>query len=711
MSINMSEINNFVKRIVGKLSNQVVIKQIENNDTHNRYEYYSQDNHLVIAGDTGVSIATALHDYLKKYCNAHYSWCGNNVALGDTLPLPKQKHAHIIPQKYRVIYNFCTYGYSMVFWDWTRWEKELDFIALNGFNMPLALIGTDAVWYYALIELGLSQQDSLNFICNPAYFPWQAMTNIEGIMPPQDEDYIQQRLQLGKKIIDRMVALGMTPIQQGFTGFVPTALKKLFPNEKFVTSRKWIRFDNTTQVIPTSELFQKLGKIFLDKQRELFGAYGFYATDPFHESAPPIKGKKFLVKVAQSMTKLMNGFDKNSIMVMQSWSIRKDIVTSIPKGKLLILDINSLKHTPLKEFYGHDFILGRLDNFGQRTYFHGNIKRSLSNEFGIVAQTVPNVVGTGLFMEGSLSNPLYYDALYQVQITNQSVDTQDFVKDYCERRYGAVDDNLIQALNILVNNVYVQPNREAGYSSIICSNPCFKLISSSQGDDNNKPYDPIYIQNALCLFVSASEKFAGNYCYEYDLADLTRQFVSNQCIDIHKQLVKSYKRQEQGSYQHYKNVFIQLLTKLDNLLANYDEMSFYKWIEMAHSAATNDWQKTWLDEAARRLLTIWGPVDNPYIFDYASREWAGLIQHFYLPRWLMFFEQLEKYYRKDMIKQEKRNINIEGKIEWGCTKFYKELADWQINWTKTYVDYPKVKKLKSTVALTKEIIEIINNIM
>lgn len=37
--------------------------------------------------------------------------------------------------------NVCTFGYSYAHWDWKRWEREIDWMALNGINMPLAFVG------------------------------------------------------------------------------------------------------------------------------------------------------------------------------------------------------------------------------------------------------------------------------------------------------------------------------------------------------------------------------------------------------------------------------------------------------------------------------------------------------------------------------------------------------------------------------------------
>lgn len=35
---------------------------------------------------------------------------------------------------------------SYVWWDWERWEKEIDWMALQGVNLPLAFNGQEAIW-------------------------------------------------------------------------------------------------------------------------------------------------------------------------------------------------------------------------------------------------------------------------------------------------------------------------------------------------------------------------------------------------------------------------------------------------------------------------------------------------------------------------------------------------------------------------------------
>lgn len=40
----------------------------------------------------------------------------------------------------------CTQSYSFVWWDWARWEQEIDWMALNGINLALAWSGQEAIW-------------------------------------------------------------------------------------------------------------------------------------------------------------------------------------------------------------------------------------------------------------------------------------------------------------------------------------------------------------------------------------------------------------------------------------------------------------------------------------------------------------------------------------------------------------------------------------
>ncbi len=48
--------------------------------------------------------------------------------------------------RFRYYQNVCTVSYSMVWWDFKRWEREIDWMALRGINFPLAFNGQELIW-------------------------------------------------------------------------------------------------------------------------------------------------------------------------------------------------------------------------------------------------------------------------------------------------------------------------------------------------------------------------------------------------------------------------------------------------------------------------------------------------------------------------------------------------------------------------------------
>ena len=62
------------------------------------------------------------------------------------------------PFEKHLFFNVCTLGYTAPFWDWERWEKEIDWLALHGFDMPLNPIAFEAISARVYRQLGLSEE-------------------------------------------------------------------------------------------------------------------------------------------------------------------------------------------------------------------------------------------------------------------------------------------------------------------------------------------------------------------------------------------------------------------------------------------------------------------------------------------------------------------------------------------------------------------------
>jgi alpha-N-acetylglucosaminidase len=65
------------------------------------------------------------------------------------------------------------------------------------------------------------------------------------------------------------------------------------------------------------------------------------------------------------------------------------------------------------------------------------------------------------------------------------------------------------------------------------------------------------------------------------------------------------------------------------------------WLAAAKAMGHTKEEKNLCEKNARTLITYWGPDDPATdVHDYAYKEWSGLLEDYYLPRWEMFVEDL-----------------------------------------------------------------------
>ena len=133
--------NAFIKRIVQDKASSFVAEYIPANNGQDVFELENKKGKIILRGSNGLSVASALNYYLKNYCHCIITWNGVNMNLPATLPVVQTKIHKTTPYTYRYYLNYCTFNYSMSWWSWERWQKEIDWMALNGINMPLSITG------------------------------------------------------------------------------------------------------------------------------------------------------------------------------------------------------------------------------------------------------------------------------------------------------------------------------------------------------------------------------------------------------------------------------------------------------------------------------------------------------------------------------------------------------------------------------------------
>lgn len=218
-----------LKRTFGAKAEQIKLELLKSDGGADYYEYAAKNGRLTVKATTTNALTRGVYDYFKNNHLGMQDWAGNNFKISGKLPDASITKV-ASPFKLRQAHNVVTAGYSTPFWTWERWEKELDWQALHGFNMLMAPIATEAIATRVWKKLGLTQKEIDSFYVSPSLLPWQRMGNIQNVGGALPDAWITDQTALQHKVLTRMRELGIKPILQSFAGFVPKAIKRLYPN-------------------------------------------------------------------------------------------------------------------------------------------------------------------------------------------------------------------------------------------------------------------------------------------------------------------------------------------------------------------------------------------------------------------------------------------------------------------------------------------------
>ena len=204
---------------------------------------------ISIAGSTGVEQAAGLHHYLRTFCGAHLGWEATGGHQLHSVPhgsLPPVVDAGVVvnlPFERTVYMNPETFSYSTAFWDYERWEKEIEWMALHGVNTPMALNGVEQVWMRVLTspDFGLTESEVEEWFGDPAHQAWARNGAAQGSWTGgRPKKWLERQWDLQRRAVRLMRDFGMTPVLPGFNGHVPPAIASKFPEAKLRRVDNWL---------------------------------------------------------------------------------------------------------------------------------------------------------------------------------------------------------------------------------------------------------------------------------------------------------------------------------------------------------------------------------------------------------------------------------------------------------------------------------------
>ena len=640
-----------------------------------------KNNPIIIRGNSWVNIAVGINWYLKHHAGIHISWNNMNVKLPAVLPVVKQKERHETNLKLRYNFNYCTFSYTMAFWDWNRWQKEIDWMALHGINMPLAAVGTESVWRNMLLKLGYSEEEVGKFIAGPAFLAWWEMNNLEGWGGPLPLNWYKQQEALQKKILARMKEMGMKPVLPGYCGMVPhDAKQKLGLN--VTDAGRWNSYQRPANLSPTDSRFAEIADLYYKELTRLYGKSDYYSMDPFHES-----GNDAAVdygKAGEALMSAMKRANPHAIWVVQGWNEnpRPQMIAHLKVGDLLVLDLFSESRQNFKDFctgentsgtgkkdfstskkvgiYGkHQWLFCLLENFGGNVGLHGRMDQLLNNfylatgkkdtpkqENSSLLTLHSSLKGWGFTMEGSENNPVMFELMSELPWRAEKITKEDWIREYCYARYGVHDATIEKAWILLAQSIYNCPKgniQQGTHESIFCARPSLNSYQVSTWSLMSNYYDPEDTRQAAILLTSVAEKYRSNNNFEYDLVDICRQALADQGRKQYLKVMADYKSFSRQEFKKDSNRFLKMILLQDKLLGTRPEFRVGRWIEEARSLGKTAEEKDLYEWNARVQITTWGNricADNGGLHDYGHKEWQGLLKDFYYLRWSTFMKSL-----------------------------------------------------------------------
>lgn len=678
-----------IKRNTPRIADQFLLKTIESDNGYDCYEIYSEGKKVVLAGNSPLSQAMAYYDYLGKYHGVVITSGDYDISTISSAPLPEEKISRTIKKKIRAMTSYESFSLNGNFRGFDRWEKEIDFMAMHGFNRALQPVGFDGVLFRTLTDIGMPENFCLEFSSGPAFLMNQLTGNIAGTNSVNSKEYLERKITVGKLISDRERSLGIEPIFPAAIPSVPFSLRKKYIKMDIFKAPMWYNFPPIFFIRPKNAFFSVFNKKFLTIQREALGETHSYIFGGVYESDK--KGyNSHLADLGKALEEMLGEFDAEAVCYLHTSSINADFFKNCSGDRYIFLDncemskssdiLNSRKYIP--EISGNRY---------GRTGIYGNVQKLCDNPFA------NSELGGALSFDSFDINPVYCAAALKAITTDGSFDRDEFIRDFCAKRYktDSFTDDIISLIDLCSSDECT--------GSIICARPCTNVKHTAPYDTMERDYDFHRLYQIAQNIANSDDKKTD--ATRADLQSIVRQFLSDLAYPVYIKATEFFKEKNVRNFEQASNLFLEICEDIDRLLRTREETNFCtKYLE-AQELGSSQEEKESLQINFLLLHTIWGPFDHSILYDTVWNEWGGLVKDYYEARWHMYYRSLAAYF--DNPKKLKDNSKKQplDRNEYNGSYQAKRLALFENNFLENYIPRKNGIGEEDTVEVAKELLE------
>ncbi|MFE3327435.1 alpha-N-acetylglucosaminidase [Streptomyces sp. NPDC059176] len=601
-----------------------------------------------VEGSNPAVLLTGVHWYLKYVCRAHISWSGNQLDLPRRLPAPVDPLERSATVPHRFACNDTHDGYTAPYADWPHWERLIDVLALHGCNEVLVTTGHEAVYHRLLQDFGYTDSEARDWLPAPSHQPWWLLQNMSGYGGPMSPGLLSRRAALGRRIVDRLRELGMSPVLPGYFGTVPKGFADRNPGARTVPQGKWAGLERPDWLDPRTGTFARVAAAFYQHQQDLFGEVRHVKMDLLHEGGSA--GDVPVPDAARAVERALRTARPGALWVVLGWqdNPRRALLDALDTEYLLIVDgLSDLEAVEDREqdWGGAPYAFGTIPNFGGRTTLGARTHAWTERFVAWRDKAGTALVGTAFMPEAAERDPAALELFSELAWREEAVDREKWFAEYADLRYGGTDDGARTAFAALRDSVYRIDSRDGRpHDSLFAARPSLAAASGAYYATHTPAYDVAHLDLAFAALLGVREELRRSDAYRHDLTDLARQALANRSWVLLPQLAAAYGRGDPMGLRALSRLWLRLMRLSEETACAHRAFLLGPWLDEARRAASSSAEQEQLERTARVLVTTWadrGTADGGRLANYANRDWQGLIGEVHLPQWRAFLEELE----------------------------------------------------------------------
>jgi alpha-N-acetylglucosaminidase len=353
----------------------------------------------------------------------------------------------------------------------------------------------------------------------------------------------------------------------------------------------------------------------------------------------------------------------------------KALLDAVPNDHMILLDLATEIEPVWKRteaFYGKPWIWNMLHNFGGNISMFGRMETvAHAPAEALHDKNAGQLKGIGLTMEAIEQNPVLYELMTDHTWRDSPIDLTQWLPAYLHNRYGVDDEHALQAWQILARTAYGGGAIRDGAESILTGRPTFD--SATAWTRTRLNYAPDSLLPAWDYFIKSIDRCGNSDGFQYDLVDVTRQVLANYALPLQQQIALAFRQKDTATFKRSAKAFLELITDMDRLLGTRKDFLLGPWLASARKWGTTEKEKALYERNARDLITLWGDANSP-LHEYSCRQWSGLLNDFYKPRWEQFFAATGRALKTGQAFDVKA--------------FDKSISEWEWKWVNTQKPFP-----------------------